>query len=63
MNQNDRALTRINLGTTINPIENLDINTDNEVIDDDSVLIEDDNDIDPATDVGIKPPEKNKEEL
>ena len=28
MNENDRALTRINLGTTINPVENLDINFD-----------------------------------
>lgn len=28
MNEDDRALTRINLGTTISPIENLDINFD-----------------------------------
>lgn len=28
MNENERGLTRINLGTTINPIENLDINFD-----------------------------------
>ena len=43
-------------------IENIDINTENETLDDDSVLIEDDNEIDPTTDVGIKPTEEEKEE-
>ena len=44
-------------------IDNLDLNSDTETIDDDSLLIEDDSDIDPATDVGIKPTEENKEDL
>ena len=44
-------------------IENLDLGTDNEALDDDSVLLEDDSDIDPAVDVGIKPTEEDKEEL
>ena len=44
-------------------IENLDITSDNEVVDDDSVLIEDDLDIDPTTDTGIKPTEEEKEDL
>ena len=42
-------------------IENLDVNPDTETLDDDSVLIEDDNDIDPTTDAGIKPIEDDKE--
>tara|TARA_B100001123_G_C15222679_1_gene991925 strand:- start:702 stop:1061 length:360 start_codon:yes stop_codon:yes gene_type:complete len=44
-------------------IENLDINNENETLDDDSVLIEDETDIDPAVDVGIKPAEDEKEEI
>ena len=44
-------------------IENLNINNDNEAIDDDSVLIEDDLDIDPATATGITPTEEEKEDL
>ena len=44
-------------------IENLDIDPVDESLDDDSVLIEDDNDIDPTTDAGIKPIEDDKEEL
>ena len=44
-------------------IENLDISSDNEAVDDDSVLIEDDLDIDPTTDTGIKPTEEEKEDL
>jgi len=44
-------------------IENLDVNADIETLDDDRVLIEDDNDIDPTTDAGIKPIEEDKEEL
>ena len=35
----------------------------NEAIDDDSVLIVDDNEVDPAIDVGIKSTEEEKEEL
>ena len=44
-------------------VENLDLNSDTETIDDDNVLIEDDNDIDPTVDAGIKPTEGEKEEL
>ena len=44
-------------------IENLDLETNDETIEDDSVLIEDENDIDPTTDVGIKPTEDKKEEF
>jgi len=44
-------------------IDNLDVNPDTETLDDDSVLIEDDIDIDPTTDAGIKPIEEDKEEL
>ena len=44
-------------------IENLDISTENESIDDDSVLIEDESDIDPSADVGINTVKEDKEEL
>ena len=44
-------------------IDNLDINNDSETLDDDSVLIEEDTDIDPTVDVGIKPLEEDKEDL
>ena len=44
-------------------IGNLDLNTDTENIDDDSVLIEDDTEIDSTLDVGIKPSEENKENI
>ena len=44
-------------------IENLDLNSDNEAIDDDSVLIEDDPDIGPTTDADIQPTEEEKEDL
>ena len=44
-------------------IENLDINTETESLDDDSVLIEDDNEINPTIDVDIKSVEENKEDL
>jgi hypothetical protein len=44
-------------------IENLDLNSDNEAIDDDSVLIEDDPDIDPTTNADIQPTEEEKEDL
>ena len=42
-------------------IENIDLESDEEVIEDDTVLIEEETDIDPTIDVGIKPKE-NKEE-
>ena len=44
-------------------IENLELETNDEIIEDDTVLLEDDNDIDPAVDVGIKPTEEEKEEF
>ena len=44
-------------------IDNLDVNSDSEALDDDRVLLDDDNDIDPTTDAGIKPIEDEKEEL
>ena len=43
-------------------IENLNIENDSEITEDDAVLLEDDNDVDPTVDVGIKPTEENKEE-
>ena len=43
-------------------IENLDIAPENESLDDDSVLIEEDTDIDPTVDAGIKPTEEEREE-
>ena len=43
-------------------IESLDLDASDESLEDDSVLIEDENDIDPAVDVGIKPTEENTEE-
>jgi len=42
-------------------IENIDLEPDEEVIEDDTVLIEEETDIDPATDVGIKPTEDKEE--
>ncbi len=44
-------------------IENIDLESNDESIEDDSVLIEDENDVDPTSDVGIKPTEDNKEEF
>ena len=44
-------------------IENIDLETSDESIEDDSVLLEDESDVDPALDVGIKPTEDNKEEF
>ena len=44
-------------------IENLDLESNEEAIEDDTVLIEDDNDIDPTVDAGIKPTEDEKEEF
>jgi uncharacterized protein (TIGR02300 family) len=43
-------------------IENIDLESNEEVIEDDTVLIEEETDVDPAVDVGIKPTE-NKEEF
>ena len=43
-------------------IENLEIESNNDSIDDDAVLIEEESDIDPTVDVGIKPTEDNQEE-
>ena len=42
-------------------IENLDLESSEEVIEDDTVLIEEETDIDPAIDVGIKPKEDKEE--
>ena len=44
-------------------IENIDLESNEEALEDDSVLIEDESDVDPTVDVGIKPPEDNKEEF
>ena len=43
-------------------IENIDLDANDESIEDDSVLLEDESDIDPTADFGIKPTEENKEE-
>ena len=43
-------------------IENLDLENTDENLEDDTVLLEDETDIDPAVDVGIKPTEDNEEE-
>jgi len=43
-------------------IENLDEENSEDNLEDDTVLLEDDTEIDPATDVGIKPPEDSQEE-
>ncbi len=42
-------------------IENIDLESSEEVIEDDTVLIEEETDIDPAIDVGIKPKEDKEE--
>ena len=42
-------------------IENIDLDSNDETIEDDTVLIEEETDIDPATDVGIKPKEDKEE--
>ncbi len=42
-------------------VENLDLETNEDVIEDDTVLIEEESDIDPAVDVGIKPTEDKEE--
>ncbi len=43
-------------------IENIDIESAEDVIEDDTVLIEEETDIDPSVDAGIKPTEENEEE-
>jgi len=43
-------------------IENLDLDNNEENLEDDTVLLEDETDIDPAVDVGIKATEDNEEE-
>ena len=42
-------------------IENIDLEPSDETIEDDAVLIEEETDIDPAVNVGIKPPEDKEE--
>ena len=42
-------------------IENLDLESNEEVVEDDTVLIEEDTDIDPTVSVGIKPAEDKEE--
>ena len=42
-------------------IENIDLESNEEVVEDDTVLIEEETDIDPAIDVGIKPKEDKEE--
>ena len=44
-------------------IENLDLESSEETIEDDAVLIEEESDIDPAIEVQIKPTEDNQEEF
>ena len=43
-------------------IENIDLESAEDVIEDDTVLIEEETDIDPSVDAGIKPTEENEEE-
>ena len=44
-------------------IENLDLDNNEDQVEDDTVLLEDESDIDPTTDVGIKPPEEGEEQF
>ena len=44
-------------------IENLDLESNDEAIEDDSVLLEDESDVDPTIDAGIKSTEDKKEEF
>ena len=43
-------------------IDNLDIDNNEDNLEDDTVLLEDETDIDPTTDAGIRPPEDGEEE-
>ena len=42
-------------------IENLDLDNNEDQVEDDTVLLEDETDIDPAADVGIKPADEGEE--
>ena len=42
-------------------IENIDLESNEEAVEDDTVLIEEETDIDPTVDVGIKPTEDKEE--
>ena len=42
-------------------IENIDLDSNNTIVEDDAVLIEEESDIDPTVDVGIKPAEDKEE--
>ena len=44
-------------------IKNIDADSNNDSIDDDTVLLDDETDIDPAVDVGVNSKEEDKEEL
>ena len=44
-------------------IENLDLDNSEDQVEDDTVLLEDESDIDPTSDVGIKPPEEGEEQF
>ena len=44
-------------------IENLDLDNNEDQVEDDTVLLEDESEIDPTTDVGIKPPEEGEEQF
>jgi uncharacterized protein (TIGR02300 family) len=43
-------------------LENLDLDNNEDQVEDDTVLLEDESDIDPATDAGVKTPEEGEEE-
>ena len=44
-------------------IENLDLDNNEDQVEDDTVLLEDESEIDPTSDVGIKPPEEGEEQF
>ena len=44
-------------------IENLDLDNNEDQVEDDTVLLEDESEIDPTTDVGIKPTEEGEEQF
>ena len=43
-------------------IENLDLDNNDDNLEDDTVLLEDETEIDPAADAGIRPPEDGEEQ-
>ena len=51
----------IQLKDNVLNIENLDLDNDEDQVEDDTVLLEDESDIDPATDAGVKTPEEGEE--